>query len=209
MRITGYLHNCPPYRLVGGEMMTLRLLQHSASQGHDVRAVVRELDHERMFEDVRLIAGHTSTNQGALEAFNQADVIVTHPEISDGPYRYSTRYTRTPTIGIIHNLGPKNLRGIRQRPNMTIVANSYETARLLSEMGAARAQDLTVIHPPTYPPQPPVAGLPRAFCTQVNLSQAKGAQTLRRLVRDLPRSSSSPCSAGTARRRSPRTSTTT
>lgn len=187
MRITGYLHYAPPMRVVGGEMMTLRLLQHSAEQGHDVSAVIRELDQDRMFGKVRLVAGHTTSNQGAIQAFNMADLLVTHPEIADGPYRYSTRNISTPSVGIIHNLGRRNLRGLRQRPNMAVIANSHETARLLIESGATGTRPISVIYPPSEPPAPPVDGLPRAFCTQVNISKAKGSRTLHGLVRDLPK----------------------
>lgn len=186
MRIVGYLHFAPPMRVVGGEMMTLRLLNHAAEQGHDVSAVIRELDHESMFGKVKLVAGHTTSNQGALRAFNEAELLVTHPEIADGPPRYTAKITRAPAVGIIHNLGRKNIRGLIHRPNMAVIANSHETARLLIETGATGTRPITVIYPPTEPPAPPVEGLPPAFCTMVNLSAAKGAGVLQHLVTALP-----------------------
>lgn len=186
MKIVGFLHSAPPLRTVGGEMMTLRLLDYAASVGHDVSAVVRELDHQTTFGRVRLVSGFTSSNQDAIAEFNRADVIVTHPEIASGPYRYSTRYISTPLVGIVHNLGKPTLKGIMQRPNMSIVANSHLTARLLIENGITGTRPITVLYPPTKPPQPPVAGLPRKFCTQVNLSEDKGAKILQRVVNDLP-----------------------
>ncbi len=187
MKIVGYLHYCPPLRVVGGEMMTLRLLDHSAAQGHDVSAVIRELDHPRMFGKVRLIPGHTSEQQVAIHEFNEADLIVTHPEIAEGPYRYSTRYMKTPTVGIVHNLGKRTLRGMRQRLEMGIVANSHNTARLLIESEVTGTRPITVVYPPTEPPVIPGNHVfPKVYCTMVNLSQAKGAKTLHRLVKALP-----------------------
>lgn len=167
-------------------MMTLRLLAHSAEHGHDVTVIVRELPNDRMFGKVKLIAGQSASHQQVLRALNEADLLVTHPEIADGMYRYTSRSTRTPSIGIIHNLGKRNLTGLRQRLNMTVVVNSHETARLLAETGVSDKRSITVIHPPTAPPAAPVAGIPAAFCTMVNISPAKGASVLHRLVGALP-----------------------
>jgi glycosyltransferase involved in cell wall biosynthesis len=187
VKITAYLHSCPPLRTVGGEMMTLRLLAHSAEQGHDVTVIVRELDEDRMFGKVKLMPGHTASHQDVLKALNEADLLVTHPEIAAALYRFTSRITSTPSVGIIHNLGKRNLSGLLQRPNMAVIANSHETARLLIEGDAVGERPITVIHPLTVPSPAPVEGLPRAFCTHVNLSPAKGAGVLHRLVRDLPK----------------------
>ena len=186
MKIVGYLHSCPPMRTVGGEMMTLRLLNHSAEQGHDVVIIVRELENDRMYGKVQLLAGHPASHQPILRALNNADVIVTHPEIADGPFRYTTRIMHTPLVGIVHNLRKRTMHGLRTRPAMHVVANSYYTAELLYETEDLGDRDPTIIHPPTRPPSPPVDGLPRAFCTVVNLSAAKGSAMLRKLVRELP-----------------------
>jgi hypothetical protein len=186
VKIVGFLHSCPPLRIVGGEMMTLRLLNHSAEQGHDVSVVVRELDHDAWFGRVRLVAGHTSGNQGAILEFNKADLIVTHPEIARGVFQYTTRSQYIPSVGIVHNMGRKNLQGLVHRPTMAVVANAHRTAQLLIETGVTGERPITVIYPPTRPPEPPVDGLPRAFCTQVNLSQAKGGEILRRVAKALP-----------------------
>jgi glycosyltransferase involved in cell wall biosynthesis len=83
-------------------------------------------------------------------------------------------------------MGRANLRGLGQRPTMAVVANSHRTAQLLIDSGATGSRPITVIYPPTQPPAPPVDGLPRAFCTQVNLSQAKGGEILQRVSRALP-----------------------
>ena len=186
MKIVGYLHAAPPIRTVGGEMMTLRLLSHSAAQGHDVSVFVRELDKDRMFGKVKLIAGHPASHQDIVSLLNRADLIVSHPEIAAGPYRYTTRIAPTPLIGIVHNLAKRTIQGIRQRPAMHIVANSHYTAERLAEIDELYDREITVVHPITTPPAPPVEHLPEAFCTMVNLSEAKGADVLRRLVRNLP-----------------------
>lgn len=186
MKIVGYLHSAPPLRTVGGEMMTLRLLNHSAEQGHDVSVIVRELDKDRTWGAVRLMPGHPASHQQIVSELNRADVIVTHPEIADAPFRYTTRVIGTPLVGIVHNLGKRTLHGLRSRPDMHVIANSYYTAERLWEMNDFFQRPLTVIHPTILPPAPPVPGLPEAFCTMVNLSEAKGAATLRGLVRDLP-----------------------
>lgn len=186
MNIAGYLHSCPPLRTVGGEMMTLHLLAHSAEQGHDVAVIVKELEQDRTFGKVRLIAGHSASHQDVLKVLNNANLLVTHPEIAEGLYRFTARIIPTPAIGLIHNLGKRNLLGLRQRPYMHVVANSHETARLLAEADGIGARIPTVIHPPTVPPPAPVAGLPQAFCTMVNLSPPKGAKVLHALVGALP-----------------------
>jgi len=186
VKIVGYLHSSPPMRTVGGETMTLRLLGHSADLGHDVSVIVRELEHDRMLGNIRLLAGHPASHDGIIRELNRADLIVTHPEIADGPSRYTSRVRSTPLLGIVHNLGKRTMNGLRQRPNMIVVANSYYTAERLYDLGVLGDRDPTIIHPPTEPPAPPVVGLPRAFCTMVNLSPAKGAVMLRKLVRALP-----------------------
>ena len=135
-------------------MMTLRLLSHSAEQGHDVVVIVRELEDDRMYGKVQLLAGHPASHQPILRALNNADVIVTHPEIADGPFRYTTRIMHTPLIGIVHNLRKRTMHGLRTRPAMHVVANSYYTAELLYETEDLGDRDPTIIHPPTRPPSP-------------------------------------------------------
>lgn len=186
MKIAAFLYSCPPFRTVGGEMMTLRLLQHSAEQGHDVSVVVRTLDHPMMFGDVKLVPGHTADNQLARRVFNECEILVTHPELASVPARYTARLTRVPWVGIVHNLGKSTLRGLAFKPSMSVVANAHRTAELLIQSKATGERPLTVIYPPAVPPVPPVQGLPPSFCTMVNLSPAKGAATLQRLTEDLP-----------------------
>ncbi len=186
MKIAAFLYSCPPFRTVGGEMMTLRLLQHSAEQGHDVSVVVRTLSEPMMFGDVKLVPGHTTSNQPALRVFNECDLLVTHPELASVPSRYTARLMRVPWVGIVHNLGKSTVRGLVFKPNMSIVANSHKTAELLIESGVTGERPLTVIYPPAVAPVAPVEGLPQSFCTMVNISPAKGAATLQALAEDLP-----------------------
>lgn len=186
MRIAAYLWSAPPVRTVGGEMMTLRLMQYLHDQGHDVSVVVREFDTEGRFGDVPLIPGHTISNQEAIHVFHTCDVLITHPELVTQPSRYTARLTRVPWIGIVHNLSTTTLRGMLLKPEMHVVANSHRTARLLIEKGVVGTRSITVVYPPSSPPKPPVSGLPQAFCTMVNISPDKGAETLHGLVDDLP-----------------------
>jgi len=151
VKIVGYLHSSPPMRTVGGETMTLRLLGHSADLGHDVSVIVRELEHDRMLGNIRLLAGHPASHDGIIRELNRADLIVTHPEIADGPSRYTSRVRSTPLLGIVHNLGKRTMNGLRQRPNMIVVANSYYTAERLYDLGVLGDRDPTIIQPPTEP----------------------------------------------------------
>ncbi len=186
MKIVGFLHSAPPERVVGGEMMTLRLLAHSAEQGHDVSVIVRSLAHDSWFGKVRLISGSTTDSQKTLNACNNAELMVTHPEIASSAFRYTSRIMRIPFIGIVHNLSRTTLRGMALRPSMVIVANSHRTALLLIDSKSTGERPLTVLYPPTAPPTPPVPGLPREFATMVNLSTAKGSAVLQKLTDALP-----------------------
>jgi hypothetical protein len=186
MKITGYLYSAPPARVVGGEVMTLRLLDRSARQGHDVSVVVHTLNEPAMYGAVKLIPGYNTALNDAVRAIDSADLIVTHPEIGKHVWKFTSRAARIPAIGIVHNLGPNNITGLQSWSTMTVVANSHYTARQIVEHDAFKGRKVAVIYPPVKALLPPVQGLPRAFCTMVNISAAKGSAMLQTLVSELP-----------------------
>jgi hypothetical protein len=186
VRIVGSLYAAPPLRTVGGEMMTLRLLKHSKEMGHDVSVLVRSMTEPGDWNELPLVPAHYTSDSRSLYVINNADIIVTHPEIIGWVYRMTRKSMRIPIVGIVHNLSDRTLQSVKSRSDMHVVANTQETRRELLERGTLGSRDCTVIYPPSFPPRSPVSGLPNAFCTMVNMSRDKGGEILRALAIALP-----------------------
>lgn len=173
MRVTAYLHSGPPARVVGGERMTMRLMAAAAAAGWDARVVVETATEETLADGVRVIPQRRQVD--ARLALDGADVLVTHPELA-------RRIQRWPgaKVGIVHNLGRATVANSRRFAWSALVANGPVVA-------AALPHATDVIYPPAEAPEPPTAGLPRAFVTVVNLSKEKGRDVAQAVADAHPR----------------------
>lgn len=176
MRILAYLHNYPPGRLLGGELMTSLLLEALAQRGHDVQVIAHEVHKPYVRNGVRVEPKMKSMLAGDLAC----DVLISHPEIV-GFVR--NRVGAASVVTIVHNLQPATLDGLRTARPHLIVANAEATAAKVAHY----ARRLMVLHPPT--PQGrhlSPTGLPRKFITLVNLSEEKGGELFFWLAKQRP-----------------------
>lgn len=180
MKLTAYLHSRPPYRWVGGELMTLDLLMDAQQQGHDVTVILESGPREP--SEWAGLPCVPARGRGAVRAIQTADLIVTHPELAHGPARIHHRRTPAPTIGIVHNLNPATVASLEKRPPTILIANSHHTARALPTLGIT--QPATVIHPPIHPR--PIPGITPIVVAACNLSPHKAGPILAPAARANP-----------------------
>lgn len=177
MRVAAYLHNYPPGRLLGGELMTSLLLEALVDAGHDVYAIVQEVWEPRERNGVRVLPKRKVMLANDLA---DIDIFISHPEIAAFA---RNRIGEAAYVGIVHNLNPGTIEGLKlTRPDL-IVANAKATAQRVSNYGS----DSMVLHPPTPAgrhPEPP--GLGRVFVTLVNLSAEKGGRLFYELAARRP-----------------------
>ena len=182
MRFLAYLHSYPPLRLLGGEMMTSRLLEALVDAGHEVKVLAQATRHEFTRNGVRVVPRRLNVSRGDLFSTN---ALISHPEIA---HFVSSRASAlgVPYVGIVHNLNEPTLEEIRRfRPDITI-ANAIPTQDALKRLHPEA--DVRLIRPPSLPAwtRPPSAPLGRHFVTLVNLSPAKGVETFYALEQARP-----------------------
>lgn len=173
MRVLAYLLSYPPYRFIGSELMTARLLEELAAAGHDVTVVVEGL--HRGGEYVRR-GVHVVPRRPLLMAHDlssQFDLVVSHPEL--GEYLFP-RAKGIPYIAVVHNVRDAVIKGMKvRRPNHAV----YNSDRMAETLDAIHRIPYTVIYPPVSPAsRTPKAGMPRQFVTAVNLTKDKGGDML-------------------------------
>lgn len=177
MRVLAYLHNYPPGRLLGGELMTSLLLEALADRGHEVVAYVQEADEPRRRNGVQVRPRLEVAMAGADLS---ADVLISHPEIVG----FIRNRVKAPAVGIVHNLNPPTIDGLRLGKFHLVVANAEATYQQVRHF-APRAM---VLHPPTPAgrhPKPAGVG-PAKFTTLVNLSAEKGGRLFWQLAEARP-----------------------
>lgn len=177
MRVIGYLHNYPPGRLLGGELMTSILLEALVEAGHEVDVIVHECVEARTRNGVRVLPRRKAMLSWDMRGY---DLFVSHPEIA-GFVR--GRVGHAPFVGVVHNLSTPTLDALRLvRPTM-LVANAQATANRVR----GYCRDIMVLHPPTPVGRFPMPdGMPRRFVTQVNLSKEKGGELFYALAEARP-----------------------
>lgn len=177
MRVTAYLHSYPPGRLLGGELMTSLLLEALVDAGHDVSVIAQTVEEPRERNGVRVLP-----KRKAMLADDMAgtDVFISHPEIAAFA---RNRIGDAAYVGIVHNLQPGTIDGLKiTRPDL-IVANAKATANRVRHYG----RDCITLHPPTPAGRhPKPAGLSGRFVTLVNLSEAKGGRLFYELAARRP-----------------------
>lgn len=186
MKVVAVLYSSPPHRTVGGEMMTLRLMDNLAARGHQVSVVARTFTSPGRWKSVPIIPGHTTGEISSLEALNSADVVVTHPELLAWTHQLTRAVMRKPIVAIVHNLENWTLRSLVAYPDTHVVANTVTTASALVARKIRSARDIAIVYPPVEVIDAPVPGLPREFVTLVNLSEDKGGKVFDALASAFP-----------------------
>ena len=177
MRVVAYLHNYPPGRLLGGELMTSLLLEALVEAGHDVAVIAAEVPEPRERNGVRVLP---KRKMMLADDIGKTDVFISHPEIAGFAVN---RIGQAAYVGICHNLNPGTIDGLKLARPRLLVANAKATANRVQHY----ADKCMVLHPPTPAGRHPIPdGLPRRFVTQVNLSEAKGAHLFYELARRRP-----------------------
>lgn len=172
MRISAYLYSAPPQRIVGGEKMTLTLLEHASKNGFDVTLVVKEFKQEAEYAGMRIVpAADTHTSRSV---FKNSRFIITHPEIAKAVAPYNR------TIGIIHNLGSGTIDGCKQ-DFVHLIANSQSTFEGGRKLGL---RPDSIIRPPLKKPTIFKHNPHMVFSS--NLSVAKGSNIFYATARELP-----------------------
>lgn len=174
MKVLVYLYYYPPYRYVGGELMTADLCEHLVRNGHvvDVYAEYVPEEYERNGVSIR--------NSGVLhkERASRYDVFLTHPEIRTMMWAHTKHL---PYAAVVHNLNLTTTLSLQRQPPELTIANSYYTAaRLPKEV----RDSVAVIHPPVFEADRTTAG---TKYTMVNFSPDKGGDVLNYLANKNPK----------------------
>jgi glycosyltransferase involved in cell wall biosynthesis len=182
VRVLAYLHSYPPHRLLGGEMMTSRLLEALVGAGHEVKVLSQAVRKEFTHNGVRIVPQRLNVSRGDL---CRTSAFISHPEIA---HFVSTRATSlgVPYVGIVHNLEDRTVEELRRTVPELLIANADPTAAEVTRL-APRAR-VEVIRPPSLSAwsREPSAPLGRHFVTLVNLSPAKGSDLFYRLAAARP-----------------------
>ena len=177
MKVVAYLHDFPPGRLLGGEIMTSLLLEALVKAGHEVDAIVHEASETRIRNGVRVLPRRKAMLSNDLAGY---DLFISHPEIASFA---RNRVGSAPFVAIVHNLNPTTVDALKITKTNLIVANAEDTARRVRNY----CREVMVLHPPTPVGRHPQTGhLPRTFVTLVNLSQDKGAKVFYALAEARP-----------------------
>lgn len=168
MRFLVHLYSYPPYRYVGGEMMTARLLEALVEHDHEV-TVFAESIHKQYERHGVMIRNAAYLHRDVARDY---DVFITHPEIRTNVWQY---VDDMPYIAIVHNIRPHSMRQLdRATPTLTIANSEFTKAHLPANVHTGR-MGVMVIHPPTS--IEPVEG-PHSAYGMVNISLEKGGQIL-------------------------------
>lgn len=165
MKVIVYLHNFPPGRYVGGELMTKKLLGALVERGHTVDIYVKDAKKQYTLDGMTI----RPFSYFSPSVTKKYDVYVSHPEIAFVLNHHTARHN-IPYIGIVHNTSPNTMRGLhRLEPHITI-ANSYDTLTQLPNPIKRPRQE--VIYPP-------VVGIDQVNdtgtnITAINMSPTKG-----------------------------------
>lgn len=182
MKIMAYLHSYPPLRLLGGELMTSRMLEALVEVGHDVTVLCQSVKDPFERNGVKVVPRRL--NVGASDIVG-CDVFVSHPEIA---HYVADRLKDfgVPYVGIVHNLNEPNITELRRKLPDVVVANAGATERELISRGLGKRVE--VFRPPSLAKwvSPPSADLPRRFVTLVNLSPDKGGNLFYELAQARP-----------------------
>ena len=170
--------------MVGGEMMTSRLLEHLVAAGHDVTVLSMTIKQPYERNGVKVRPRRSNLQTAEL---NAADLIISHPEIT----HYLVNRVGslgTAYIGIVHNLEEENVKQLhKQRPDLLIV-NSEDTQAKVEALGVTHPT--WIMYPPTpaaWVAPPASADLPRQFVTQINLAERKGGDVFWELAERFPK----------------------
>lgn len=182
MKIMAYLHSYPPFRLLGGELMTSRMLEALVEAGHDVTVLCQQI--KQPFERNGVKIKPRRINVSRIDLAN-SDVFISHPEIAHFvSHRLSS--LGVPYVGIVHNLNEPTLSELGRTPPQVVVANAKATEAELVSRGLGKR--IEVFRPPSLAKwvAPTMAELPKRFVTLVNLNPEKGGHLFYKLAEARP-----------------------
>ena len=177
MRVAAYLHNYPPGRLLGGELMTSILLEALVEAGHDVTVICYEAPVPRERNGVHIVPRRKMMLGEDMAGF---DVFISHPEVA-GFAR--NRVGDAPFVSIVHNLNPPTIDALRITRAHLVVANAQATLDRVKSLG----RQSMIVHPPTLVDRHPLPpGVTGSFATLVNLCPEKGGDLFYELAAARP-----------------------
>lgn len=174
MNIVAYLYSAPPFRYVGGEMMTYQLLKWASDAGHDVTVIGHTLKTQHIYNGIPIIPWGTN-RLFAKKIIRASDVAVTHPELA------LHIGVANKKIGIVHNLNANTLDGIRRYDWTYLVSNSQYT---INELSKKISVNTYLIYPPAIKHKD--FNNERFGIFMSNLSEQKGGKEFGAISKVLP-----------------------
>lgn len=169
LRILVFFWTFPPYRYVGGELMTIDLLKYLRARGHEITVYAKQIPKAYTYDGFD-IERSVYLRRDIAENY---DVLITHAEIRTS---IMSHVRMLPYVALVHNVAPPTIRSLdRQPPTLTIVNSEYTKSHVPI---AAREHRLGphIIQPPVL--IEPLDG-PRDKIGIVNFSIEKGGDVLK------------------------------
>lgn len=173
MKLAAYLHSAPPHRIVGGERMTLALLEKASQAGWDVSIVAETFIEEVTYRGIKIVPAREKTL--VRYVLNDAKAVVTHPELIK-------RFNIENVVGIVHNLSPSTVKSVEDHSWRALIANSHGTAKDLARLGIKHTH---ILRPPVLEPRFITPYRPD-YVMSTNLSLLKGADVFIEAAKALP-----------------------
>lgn len=176
LKVLVFLWTFPPYRYVGGELVTIDMLKYLRDQGHEVTIYCKQIPKAYEYEGFSLERSVYLRPDIAA----QYDVFVTHPEIRTS---IMSNVRALPYVAIVHNVAGSTLRSLERQPPVLTIANSAFTQSHIPIVAREHELGVHVIHPPTL-----MEGMdgPRDKIGIVNFSIEKGGDILKYVAEKNP-----------------------
>ena len=172
MKLAAYLHSAPPHRIVGGERMTLALLEKAQQAGWEVSVVAESFIEPAEYNGIQIAPARDRVMSRHI--LNDAKAVVTHPELIHN-------FNVENVVGIVHNLSPYTLESAHKHSWRALVANSLGTQSNLGKMGIKTD---VVIRPPLLEPRF-IAKRSYDYVMTTNMSRQKGVAIFLGIARAL------------------------
>lgn len=164
-----FLWTFPPYRYVGGELMTIELLKYLRARGHEITVYAKQIPKSYEYEGFKVERSVYIRRDTARDY----DVFLTHAEIR---VSVMSLVRALPYVSIIHNVAGPTLRSLERQPPTLTIVNSKYTETHVPTVAREHGLGVHVITPPTI--IEPLDG-PRDRYGIVNMSIEKGGDVFR------------------------------
>ena len=169
LRILVFLWTFPPYRYVGGELMTIDLLKYLRARGHEITVYAKQVPKAYTYDGFD-IERSVYLRRDIAENY---DVLITHAEIRTSVMSH----VRTlPYVSIVHNVSGPTIRSLDRQPPTLTIANSDYTESFIPIAAKEHALGVHVVRPPVV--IEPLDG-PHDRIGIVNFSIEKGGDVLK------------------------------